>query len=261
MTDDDVLVARRDGWVDITLNRAGAANALSVGLVRGLRAALSGLLAGDDSPRGVSLTGAGAKAFCAGADLKERRGMSLEETRAFLRELNATFDLLASLPVPTVAVMQGAAFGGGLELALACDFRLAVDTAEMGLTEVRLGIIPGAGGTQRLARTIGLPRAKELILTGRRIRADIALGYGLVHAVAAADALPALVAQWKAELGAGAPLAVAQAKHALEAGFDRTLAEGLAGERDAYARVLVSEDRNEGLAAFAEKRPPVWKGR
>ena len=268
MTEPDVLVSREDAWIQLTLNRPTAANALSWGVVRGLRSALAAVTAVETGDRdvagpvrGVIVTGAGSKAFCAGADLKERRGMSLDETRTFLRELNATLDLLAGLPLPTVAVMQGAAFGGGLELALACDFRVAAEGVEMGLTETRLGIIPGAGGTQRLARVVGLPRAKEMILTGKRCDARTALGFGLVHAVAPAETLPALTAQWKKDLTAAAPLAVAQAKHALEAGFDRPLGEGLALERDAYERVLVSEDRNEGLAAFAEKRPPVWKGR
>lgn len=266
MIEPEVLVSREDAWIHLTLNRPAAANALSWGVVRGLRSALATVTAaegglGEDAVRGVVVTGAGAKAFCAGADLKERKGMTLAETRTFLGDLNAALDLLARLSLPTVAVMQGAAFGGGLELALACDFRLAAEGIEMGLTETRLGIIPGAGGTQRLARVIGLPRAKEMILTGKRCDARAAHGMGLVHAVAPAEGLPALVAQWKKDLTAAAPLAVAQAKHALEAGFERALGEGLALERDAYERVLVSEDRNEGLAAFAEKRPPVWKGR
>jgi enoyl-CoA hydratase/carnithine racemase len=260
MTDSDVLVTRQGGFVHLTLNRPAAANALSWSVVRGLRSALASL-DGDDSVRGLVLSGSGAKAFCAGADLKERRGMSLDETRLFLHELNATLDLLSSLPFATIAALQGAAFGGGLEIALACDFRLAAETAEMGLTEVRLGIIPGAGGTQRLARVVGLPRAKELILTGKRCDAKTALAWGLVHAIAPAAELPALVARFCQELEAAAPRAVAEAKRVLDAGYDHSLGEGLAFENAAYEAVLTSEDRNEGLAAFAEKRPPVWKGR
>jgi enoyl-CoA hydratase/carnithine racemase len=255
-----VLDQTRDGVATITLNRVGAANALSMELVGALGHAFSRVRA-DESARAVILTGAGEKAFCAGADLKERRAMTLEETRSFLRMLNGVVDAVAAFPRPVIAAINGAAFGGGLELALACDFRLVADTAELGLVETRLGIIPGAGGTQRLARVAGLAVAKELILTGRRIGAARARELGIVSQVVPGAELPAAAARLAAELAGAGPLAVAQAKKAIDGGFDLPMPEALKHERDCYELVLESEDRNEGLAAFAEKRPPRFTGK
>jgi methylglutaconyl-CoA hydratase len=248
----------RVAW--LTLDRADAANALSRALVAGVRDALAGLRA-LPLPPVLVVTGAGEKAFCAGADLKERRAMTLPETRVFLDDLNRMVDELAAYPQPVVAALGGAAFGGGLELALACDVRLAAEGVELGLPEVRLGIIPGAGGTQRLARLVGLSAAKALVLTGRRIDAARARELGIVAAVVPRGELRAEAERWAAELAAAGPLAVAQAKRALDEGWGKPLAEGLAVERAAYEVVLASEDRNEGLAAFAEKRPPRYTGR
>ena len=263
MTDEaapPVLSEVRDGVATITLNRPGAANALSRELVGALGQALSRARA-DDGVRAVVLTGAGGKAFCAGADLKERRAMTLEETRSFLRSLNAVVDAVAAFPRPVIAALNGAAFGGGLELALACDFRLAADTAELGLVETRLGIIPGACGTQRLARVAGLAVAKELILTGRRVGAARARELGVVSEVVPAAALTAAAARLAAELTGAGPLAVTQAKRAIDGGFDLPLPEALAHERACYEIVLESADRDEGLSAFAEKRPPQFTGK
>ena len=255
-----VLVDVRDGVAYVTLNRPAAANALSRELVNAVGQAFA-RLAADDGVRVVVLSGSGERAFCAGADLKERRAMSLDETRAFLRDLNAVVDAIAAGPRPVIAALNGAALGGGLELALACDVRLAADTAEMGLPEVRLGIIPGAGGTQRLARVVGVAAAKELALTGRRIGAARALALGLVSEVVPAEELSAAAARVAAEMTAAGPLAVRQAKRAIDEGLDRPLGEALGIERACYEVVLGSDDRNEGLAAFAEKRPPAFKGR
>jgi enoyl-CoA hydratase/carnithine racemase len=249
-----------DGIARVTLDRPKAANALSMELVGALGHAFA-RIKGDDAVRAVIVTGAGDKAFCAGADLKERRSMSLEETKSFLRLLNATVDGVAACTRPVIAAINGAAFGGGLELALACDFRLAADTAELGLVETRLGIIPGAGGTQRLARVAGLAVAKELIFTGRRIGAARARELGVVSEVVPAAELAAAAARLATELAGAGPLAVTQAKRAIDGGFDLPLREALAHERACYDVVLESEDRNEGLAAFAEKRPPVFKGK
>lgn len=253
----EVLVERDGAVAWMTLNRPDAANALSKALVASARAALAGLR----DVRAVVLTGAGDKAFCAGADLKERRAMSLDETRAFLSELNAFANELAAFPAPVVAAMNGAAFGGGLELALCCDVRVAADGVVMGLPEVRLGIIPGAGGTQRLARLIGVARAKELVLTGRRIDARRAEHLGLVAAVVPAASLRDEAKRWADELAEAGPLAVAQAKRAIDEGFGLSMPEALAVEQGCYAVVLASDDRNEGLAAFAEKRKPAYRGR
>jgi methylglutaconyl-CoA hydratase len=254
-----VRVEREGAAAFVTLARPEAANALSRALVADLHAAFGALAA--ESPAAVVLTGAGDKAFCAGADLRERRSFSLEQTRAFLRDLNALVDQIATFPRPVIAALNGAAFGGGLELALACDLRLCVEGAQLGLPEVRLGIIPGAGGTQRLSRLCGVGVAKELILTGRRIDAARAREVGLVNAVVSADRLRAEASSWVADIALCAPLAVAQAKRAIDQGAGRPLADGLAAEGAAYDVVLTSDDRNEGLAAFAEKRPPRWQGK
>jgi methylglutaconyl-CoA hydratase len=168
---------------------------------------------------------------------------------------------IAAFPRPVLAALNGSALGGGLELALACDLRLCVEGAELGLPEVRLGIIPGAGGTQRLARLCGVAAAKELILTGRRIDAGRALDLGLVNQVVVPGALRDAALSWAQDIALCAPLAVAQAKRAIDEGFGRPLGEALAIERAAYDVVLGSADRDEGLAAFAEKRKPVWKGK
>jgi methylglutaconyl-CoA hydratase len=254
-----VLCDVRDGIATITLNRPAAANALSMELAAAIGHAFA-RVRGDESVRAVILTGAG-KAFCAGADLKERRAMTLEETRSFLRSLNAVVNAVAAFPRPVIAAINGAAFGGGLELALACDLRLAAGGAELGLVETRLGIIPGAGGTQRLARIAGIAVAKELILTGRRISAERALELRIVSAVCAASELAEAAARLAGELASAGPLAVTQAKRAIDGGFDLALPEALAHERDCYEVVLESEDRNEGLRAFVEKRPPKFTGK
>jgi methylglutaconyl-CoA hydratase len=263
-TTETLLVDRRGPAVFVTLNRPAAANALSRALVADLTkllGALAGEVAGGADLRALVLTGAGDKAFSAGADLKERRTWTLDDTRVFLGEINALMDAVAGFPRPVVAAVNGVAFGGGLELALAADIRIAADGAEMGLTETRLGIIPGAGGTQRLARIAGVAVAKELILTGRRIGAGRAKELGIVSEVVAAAELSAAAARWAAELAAAAPLALGAAKRAIDQGLALPLAEGLQIERARYEEVLTTEDRNEGLAAFAEKRPPVYKGR
>jgi enoyl-CoA hydratase/carnithine racemase len=259
-----LLVERRDRAVFLTLNRPAAANALLRALVAELTRTLGELaseIAGGADVRALVVTGAGDKAFSAGADLKERRTWTLDDTRGFLGEINALMDALAAFPRPTIAAINGVAFGGGLELALACDIRIAAETAEMGLTETRLGIIPGAGGTQRLARIAGVAVAKELILTGRRIGAARARELGIVSEVVPATGLPAAAARWAAEISAAAPLALGAAKRAIDEGLARPLAEGLEIERQRYEEVLTTEDRNEGLAAFADKRPPVYKGK
>jgi methylglutaconyl-CoA hydratase len=254
-----LTVDRRGDVVWLVLARAEAANALSRGLVAELRAAVA-TVAADRSVRAVVVTGTG-KVFSAGADLKERRGFTLDETRAFLDDLGATLDALAALPCPVIAAINGAAFGGGLELALACDLRIASEGAPMGLVETRLGIIPGAGGTQRLARLVGVARAKELIFTGRRFAAAAARSWGIVQNVVRPSELEAVTGLLAAEIAEAGPLAVAQAKAAIDQGIARSLADGLAIERRHYEVVLASADRDEGLAAFAEKRPPVFQGK
>jgi enoyl-CoA hydratase/carnithine racemase len=215
----------------------------------------------DHDIRAVVLTGAGERAFCAGADLKERAGMSETEVRAFLAQLGRTLRAMEHSDCVFIAALNGAALGGGTELALACDFRVASPTAELGLTEVRLGIIPGGGGTQRLPRLVGPARAKDLILTGRRVSAAEALAMGLVQRLAPEGRLLEVALGLAEQVAANAPLAVAAAKHAVDEGLSLRLDEALALEQRHYQTVLASEDRLEGLAAFAAKRPPVFHGR
>jgi len=255
-----IKLERTGAIARLVLNRPEAANAFSKALVHDLRAALEKLRA-EAPPLALVITGSGEKAFCGGADLKERRGMSLEETRTFLAELNALMNEVASFPAVVIAAINGVAFGGGLELALACDFRLAADTALMGLPEVRLGIIPGAGGTQRLARLCGVAKAKDLVLTARRIDAWEAQVLGVVSEVLPASEMAQSIEKLTAQLALAGPLALAAAKRAIDDGFGRRLADGLAIEQAAYESVLTTEDRDEGLAAFAEKRKPVWRGK
>jgi enoyl-CoA hydratase/carnithine racemase len=259
-TQDYVLLETRDSGLSIlTINSPARRNALSRAVVDALRAHLRTL---SDKPGGVVvLTGAGPKAFCAGADLKERATMAPDEVETFVSSLRAMMDELSRLPQPTIAAIGGYALGGGCELALACDLRVMADGALIGLPETHLGIIPGAGGTQRLPRLIGPARAKELIFTGRRLSADEALDWGIVNRTAPADALMEAVEALAAPMLTAAPIAQAQAKRAIDGGLDGGLAEGLSIERACYAVTIPTEDRLEALAAFRDKRKPVFKGR
>lgn len=260
MAEQQVLVERRpDGVAWVTLNRPAARNALSRQVNLEL-AALAADLGKDRDVRAVVLTGAGDKAFCAGADLKERKGVSADQTGPYIDAISGAIDAWARLPQATLAVLNGHAFGGGMELALACDFRMAVEDAQMALTEVRLGIMPGAGGTQRLPRLIGAARAKELILLGRRIDARRAHDIGLVMQVSPRERLREDAEALVAELLGCAPRSVEMAKQAIDRGVEVGIDEGLRIERACYDVTLFTEDRNEGLRAFAEKRPPRYTG-
>lgn len=243
--------------LQICFNRPKTMNALSQELVNEFEA-LVRKTHGDWNIRALIITGAG-RAFCAGADLKERATMSEDEVRKFLTQLGALLSSLEQLHCPVIAAMNGYALGGGLELALACDFRLAAGDARLGLTETSLGIIPGAGGTQRLSRLIGPGRAKELIFTARKIDAQTAYELGLVHQVCA-DALLDVARKLAFEIAANAPIAVAAAKEAIQNGNDLELARGLELERRAYEKTIHTRDRLEALQAFKEKRKPMFKG-
>jgi methylglutaconyl-CoA hydratase len=255
-----VAVEREGSTAWLTLQRPEAANALSRALVARLHAELTAL-EGIPDLTAVVLAGVEGKTFCAGADLKERLAMTLDETRTFLDDLGNLVNAIADFPRPVIAAISGAALGGGLEIALACDFRIADASARLGLAEVRLGIIPGAGGTQRLSRLCGMAVAKEMVLTGRPIDAERALSIGLVSRVAPVGELRSAVMAVAAELSAAGPLALAQAKRTVTRGFDLPLEQALALERQGYEVVLASQDRNEGLRAFAEKRPPRFSGK
>jgi enoyl-CoA hydratase/carnithine racemase len=253
-------VEERDGIVTLTLNRPDSANALSLALLSEFHEVLSNLRFRSDV-RVVILTGAGTKAFCAGADLKERRGMDEDQVRKTVSQIRGVVEGVANLPMPVIAAVNGVAFGGGTELALAADLRIAAESARFGLTETSLAIIPGAGGTQRLPRLIGLAKAKELIFTARRIDAATALRLGLVNDVVPdAELLPA-AHRLADEIAQNGPIAVRQAKFAIDQGCEVDLRTGLAIEQKAYDVVIPTQDRLEGLAAFAEKRKPRYEGR
>ena len=256
----DVVVDYRGSTAWVTLNRPEVRNALSLDVNLKLQELASAIDEREDV-HVVVITGAGDKAFCAGADLKERRGVPAAEAGTYINAISGAINGWGELRKPTLCVMNGSAYGGGLELALACDLRILVEGAEVGLTEVTPGIMPGAGGTQRLPRLIGEARAKELILLGRRVTAARALEIGLVNQVVPRAGLAAAVDVILAELAACAPLSVQSAKSAIQRGYGKVLSEGLDIERECYDVTLFSEDRDEGLAAFAEGRPPIYRGR
>ncbi len=249
-----------DGVCVVRLNRPHALNTLDGELVEGLRSVFCDLADRADV-RAIVLTGAGERAFCVGADLKERAGMSEAEVSRRIADYARSFRAIERCPKPVVCAINGYAFGGGLELALTADLRVCGEDTKIGLTEATLGIIPGAGGTQRLPRLIGTSRAKELIFTGARITGARAAEIGLVdHAVPAAEVLSTALDLARRTLKC-APIALAQAKAAIDAGMQTDLETGLRLESACYAVTIPTEDRLEGLAAFREKRPPEFKGR
>lgn len=242
-----------DGIVRIGFNRPDRLNALGVDMVEALQAAIADAVA--SSARVILVRGAG-RAFCAGADLKERRTMDEAARVKHNRAINAAVDALAAAPMPTIAVINGLALGGGCEIAIACDLRIAAEDAQIGLTEARIGAIPGAGGTQRLPRLIGAARALEMILTGEPVTAKRAAEIGLVNTVVPGDALDAHAQHLAAVLVSRSPTGAQTAKRLVYRGIEKPLDDGLALERDALKQILASADYAEGLAAFAEKRQP-----
>jgi len=255
-----VLEERTGQTVILTLNRPEVMNSFNFAMLRGLQEKIDALRF-DPEIRVVIITGAGDKAFCAGADLKERATLSDIQVKEFIYTIRNLFTAVEYLPKPVIAAVNGVALGGGTELALACDIRIAASTATMGLTETRLAIIPGAGGTQRLPRLVGRGKAKELIFTGRRVGAEEALQIGLVNAVAAPEKLMDACLEMAAMICETGPIAIQQAKYAINYGLETDLHTGLAIESNAYWITIPTEDRLEGLAAFREKRKPVYKGK
>ncbi len=255
-----VLEERRDQVAILTLNRPEVMNSFNFAMLRGLQEKIESLRF-DENIRVVIVTGAGDKAFCAGADLKERATLSDVQVKEFIFTIRNLFTAIEDLPKPVIAAVNGVALGGGTELALACDIRIASSKATMGLTETRLAIIPGAGGTQRLPRLVGRGKAKELIFTGRRVDAEEALRIGLVNSVAPPEKLMEECLSMAAMICETGPIAIQQAKYAINYGLETDLHTGLAIESNAYWITIPTEDRLEGLAAFREKRKPVYKGK
>lgn len=255
-----VTLTRHAHIAVLRFERAERMNTLAIDLVTALRDSLEELR-NDPDIRVVILTGAGERAFCAGADLAERLEMNEQQVRETVSGLQDLTTEIANFPRPTIAAINGYAFGGGLEMALACDLRYISDNARIGLTETRLAIIPGAGGTQRLPRLIGLGRAREMIFTGRRVDAATAVTWGLCEDVFPQEELLARVKEIAREIAAGGPLALQQAKIAINQGIETDIDSGLAIERAAYDTLIPTYDRVEALEAFAAKRSPNFEGR
>ena len=241
------------GVAQIRIDRAERMNALGVETAAGLLAAVERVA----GARVVLVRGSG-RAFCAGADLKERAGMDQAARVAHNRAINRAIDGLAALPMPTIAVVNGLALGGGLELALGCDLRFAAASATLGLTEARVGAIPGAGGTQRLPRLIGVARAMKMMLAGEPIDAVTAERWDLVQGVAADLELDAMALDYARLVASRSPRTSRTLKRVVRLGMGQSLPEGLSTEREAVAEVLASADYAEGLLAFAERRAPVF---
>ncbi|NNE22074.1 MAG: enoyl-CoA hydratase [Rhizobiales bacterium] len=245
----------------VTLNRPEVANAFNTQMARDVTALFEDLALDSGDTRCLVMTGAGTRAFCAGGDLKQRKGMSDEawgkQHLVFERMVRAVIDC----PVPSIAAVNGAAYAGGCELACALDFIYASDTARFAQTETRIGIIPGAGGTQTLSRAIGERRAKELIMAAKPFSAAEALDWGLVNQVLPQSDLMDAAIEAAVAIAANAPIAVRQAKQAIHRGLQMSLSDALTFEIEAYNRTVPTEDRREGVLAFNENRKPAFKGR
>ncbi len=250
-----------DQVVIVTMNRPGVANAMNTEMGRELMAWFEDIALNPNDARCIVLTGAGEKAFCAGGDLKERKGMTDEAWKSqhvvFERMLRA----ILACPIPILGAVNGVAYGGGTEIAAACDFLYAAEHARFALTEVTLGIMPGCGGTQNLPRAVGERRAKEIVLTGRPFSASEAAAWGLVNRVLPAAELMKEALATASAIARNAPISVRQAKNAIHHGLQMSLMDGLSFEIEAYHRTVPSEDRREGILAFNEKRQPVFRGR
>ena len=250
----NLIISESENVITLQLNRIESRNAISVALLNELLETLEKI--SQKHFYALLIRSSDDKIFSSGADLKERVNMSEKEVFQFLDKLRYTLQLLESIPFPTISYLNGSAFGGGLELALCTDFRFAKESIELGLTETKLGIIPGAGGTQRLTRLIGESRAKELIFTARRISAKKAKEYGILNDIFNEDELQDFIK----ELLTSAPLAILSAKESIQKGKFLPLEQALDLERQEYIKTLNTKDRNEALLAFKEKRRPHFIG-
>lgn len=247
------------GIVEVSLERPEVRNAIGKDMLRGLQNTFEAI-SKDSSANVLMIHSKVPKVFCAGADLKERKMMSSSEVRDFVNTLRATFSFLEVLCIPTIAVIEGAALGGGLEMALSCDLRICGEEAVMGLPETGLAIIPGAGGTQRLPRIVGKALAKELIFTGRKIGGREAMSIGLVNCCVPAGEAHIKALEIARNINEKGPIAVRMAKKAIDEGLEVHKTSALALEEECYEQTLNTNDRLEALAAFAEKRKPRYTG-
>jgi enoyl-CoA hydratase len=245
----------------VTLNRPEVANAMNTQMGLDLLEVFDGFCAAPNKQRCIVLTGAGAKAFCAGGDLKQRNGMTDEmwqdQHLIFERMIRAVL----GCPVPVVAAVNGAAYAGGMEISLCADFIYAAEHARFALTEVTLGIMPGAGGTQNLPRAVGSRRAKEVLLTGRPFSVQQAFDWGMINRICKVETLVAEALETAAVIAGNAPISTRQIKQSVNMGLNTDLQTGMMFEIEAYNRMVPTEDRREGIRAFNEKRKPVYKGR
>lgn len=256
MTYEFILTEVHDRVGLVRLNRPKALNALSSGLTRELMDALLAFEA-DEAIGAIVITG-DERAFAAGADIKEMSEASAVEM--LKRDMIGNFDAIQKVTKPVIAAVSGWCLGGGNELAMSCDMIVASETARFGQPEINLGVIPGAGGTQRLTRAVGKALAMEMVLNNRTLTASEALHYGLVNRVVPVERYLQEALELAAEIAARAPLAVRLGKEAVNHAFETTLAEGMADERRAFYFLFASQDQKEGMAAFTEKRKPQWKG-
>ena len=259
MNDNVLLVEEDAGIATLTLNRPEVMNSFNFSLLHALRDQIESFRFRRDL-RVIIITGSGERAFCSGADLKERATLGPDQVREYIYTIRNLFTSIEELNKAVIAAVNGIALGGGTELALASDIRIASSNASMGLTETRLAIIPGAGGTQRLPRLVGKGKAKELIFTGQRIDAQEALKIGLVNKICEPQDLLAECQKMAAMICETGPVAIEQAKYAINYGLETDMHTGLAIESNAYWVCIPTEDRLEGLTAFKEKRKPVYKG-
>jgi enoyl-CoA hydratase len=260
MTFETLLVTRDGALVTVTLNRPRQLNAINATMVRELDQLAAGLEI-DGTAHVVIFTGAGDRAFLAGADIGEFQGLTPVEALGFSQRIQRLYSRLEALPQVTIAAVNGFALGGGCELTQCCDLVVAAETARFGQPEVNLGVLPGAGGTQRLARLVGMHRAKELNLLGEMIDAQEAYRIGLANRVVPAERLMAEARALADRLLTKAPLTLRLIKEAMNEGYDLDLPKGLAIEAKAWAIVYSTEDQTEGVAAFLEKRKPAFRGR
>jgi enoyl-CoA hydratase/carnithine racemase len=259
---DTITVERRDNHVLlVTLNRPDTANALNTQMGVDLMELFEGFTVDLEDLRAVVLTGQGSKAFCAGGDLKQRNGMTDEAWQAQHLVFERMLRAILACPIPVIAAVNGAAYGGGCEIAAAADFVYASTNARFALTEVTLGIMPGTGGTQNLPRAVGERRAKELILSGLPFSAEEAERWGLVNRVLPPEGLLQATLEIADRIAGNGPLSIRQAKQAINRGLQMSLADGLAFEIEAYNRLVPTADRREGVLAFNERRKPQFQGK